>query len=68
VGIPLGIAGGKWAWSLVASSVGSTSPASVPIVALALTIPGTLVVCNVVAALPGWVASRVVPSRAMRSQ
>jgi ABC-type antimicrobial peptide transport system permease subunit len=68
VGIPLGIAGGQWAWNLVASSVGSTSPASVPTVALALTIPGALVVCNVMAAVPGWVASRVGPSRVMRSQ
>jgi len=68
VGIPLGIAGGRWAWSLVASSVGSTSPASAPIVALALMIPATLAVCNAMAAVPGWVAARVGPSRVMRSQ
>jgi putative ABC transport system permease protein len=68
LGIPLGIAGGRWAWSLVASSVGSGSPGSVPIVALALTIPATFVVCNAMAAVPGWVAARVAPSRVMGGQ
>jgi putative ABC transport system permease protein len=68
VGIPIGIAGGRWAWGLVATSVGSTSPASVPVVALVLTIPATVAVCNVMAAVPGWLAARVGPSRVMRSQ
>ena len=30
LGLPLGIAGGRWAWSAVASGIGSASPAIVP--------------------------------------
>ncbi len=67
VGIPLGIAAGSWAWSLVASSVGSASPALVPALAIALIVPATLVVCNLTAAVPGWMAARVPPATVMRS-
>ncbi len=67
IGIPFGIAAGTWAWGLVASSIGSVSPAQVPALAIALIVPATLIVCNLTAAVPGWMAARVPPASVMRS-
>ena len=52
VGMPIGIKGGRWAWSAVASGIGSSSPPIVPVLAVALIVPGTLVAANVIAAWP----------------
>ncbi|MGH3601103.1 MAG: ABC transporter permease, partial [Pseudonocardiaceae bacterium] len=68
VGLPLGVAGGRWAWSLVASAIGSVSPPVVSVLATALAAPVTLVLANAIAAWPGWTAGRVAPAVAMRSE
>ncbi|HEY5023717.1 MAG TPA: FtsX-like permease family protein [Acidimicrobiales bacterium] len=68
VGIPLGVVGGRWAWNLVASGIGSVSPPVVPTVAIVVTVPAALVVANVMAAWPGWVAARVAPAVVMRNE
>ena len=68
VGIPLGVAGGRWAWNLVASSMGSVSPPVVPTLAIGFLILAALIMANVIAAWPGWMAARVAPGVAMRSE
>ena len=68
VGIPLGIVAGRWGWDLVASNIGSVSPALVPALWVALVAPGALGVVIVAAALPGWSAARVRPAVVMRSE
>jgi putative ABC transport system permease protein len=68
IGMPLGVAGGRWAWSLVASGIDSASPALVPTLAVALVAPAALAVTNLVAAWPGWVAARVAPAVVMRAE
>ena len=68
VGLPLGIAGGQWAWSAVDSGLGSASPAIVPVLAVALIVPGTLVAANAISAGPGWRAARVHPASVIRSE
>ena len=68
VGIPLGVAGGRWAWNLVASGMGSVSPPVVPALAIGLVILAALVLANVIAAGPGWMAARVAPGVVMRSE
>ena len=67
VGIPLGVIAGRWTWHLVASSIGSSSPAQVPDLLVALMVPATLLVCNLIAAVPGWSAARVPPAILMRN-
>jgi hypothetical protein len=67
VGLPLGIAGGRWAWSAIASGIGSASPAIVPL-AVALIVPGTLIAANAISAWPGWRAARIHPASAIRSE
>ncbi|HET6965396.1 MAG TPA: FtsX-like permease family protein [Acidimicrobiales bacterium] len=68
VGLPLGVASGRWAWHAVASGINSPSPAVVPVVALMLVVPAALVLANLLAAGPGWVAGRVAPALVLRAE
>jgi ABC-type antimicrobial peptide transport system permease subunit len=68
VGLPLGVAGGRWAWALFAGSVGVGSAAAVPPGAIALMIPVTLLLANAIAAGPGWSAARIKPAVALRHE
>jgi hypothetical protein len=68
VGLPIGVALGRWAWTLTASSMGSTSPPLVPALAVALVVPAALLAANGIAAGPGWTAARVAPALAMRAE
>ncbi len=68
VGIPLGVVGGRWAWHLVASGIGSVSPAVVPALWIVGVVPAALAVANVIAAWPGWVAAKVSPAVVMRNE
>ena len=68
VGIPLGVAGGRWAWNLVASGMGSVSPPVVPALAIGFVILAALVLANVIAAAPGRMAARVAPGVVMRGE
>jgi ABC-type lipoprotein release transport system permease subunit len=68
VGLPLGVAGGRWAWQAVASGIGSASPSAVPLAAVAITALGTLVLGNLVAAWPARASRRIPPALAMRTE
>jgi hypothetical protein len=67
-GIPLGISAGRLTWNAVASNIGSISPGLVPELAVAAVVPATLVVANVIAALPGWSAARIPAAVALRAE
>jgi hypothetical protein len=58
VGIPLGIALGRWLWTLFAHLIYAVPRPTVPVTAVVLVGVGALVVANVVAALPGRSAAR----------
>jgi hypothetical protein len=68
VGLPVGIAVGRWTWTTVATGLGTSSPPVVPLVAIALVIPCVLIVVNLIAAWPAWSAARVPPAQAMRAE
>jgi ABC-type antimicrobial peptide transport system permease subunit len=68
VGLPLGVAGGRWAWTLFAGSVGVGPGATVPLGAIALMVPVTLLLANAIAAGPGWAAARIKPAVALRNE
>jgi ABC-type lipoprotein release transport system permease subunit len=68
VGLPVGVACGRWAWNLVTPSIGSVSPPVVSTVAIAAVVPAALLIANVIAAWPAWVAARVAPAVVMRSE
>jgi len=68
VGVPCGVALGRWTWHLVASGLGTPAPPIVPLVALALVGPVTLLVANALAGGPGWAAGKVRPAEALRAE
>lgn len=68
VGVPTGVAIGRWVWALVARGPGAPGDAALPVVALALLVPSALLLAAVVAALPGRTAARLRPAVALRTE
>jgi len=68
VGVPCGMAVGRWTWDLVAGGVGSVSPPIVPLVGVLAIGAATLVVANLLAGGPGWAAGRVPPAEVLRAE
>jgi hypothetical protein len=66
VGVPIGIALGRWSWLLVADQLGVVSEPRVPLAAIVALVPAALLVANLAAAIPGWVAVRIRPAEALR--
>ncbi len=67
-GLPLGVAGGRWAWALFAGSVGVSPSTTAPLDAVALTVPIALLLANTIAVGPGWAAARIKPAVALRNE
>jgi ABC-type lipoprotein release transport system permease subunit len=68
LGLPLGLAAGRWAWQLTAAALGVSSAPVVPLPAILAVAAGTMVAANLVAAVPGRAASRLRPAAALRSE
>ena len=68
VGVPLGVAGGRWAWRLVADQLGVVAGPVVPPLPVLAIAAGALVVANLAAAGPGWTAARIRPAVVLRSE
>ena len=68
LGIPAGVALGRWTWRLVANNAGSVSPAVVPLAAILVVVPATLVVANLLAGGPAWAAGRIQPARVLKAE
>ena len=67
IGVPLGVAAGRWAWTAFASSLGVVPAAVVPAAALVLGFVGLLAAGNLLAAWPAAVAARILPAAALRA-
>jgi len=68
LGLPLGIAAGRWAWILFAHQLGIIPVPIVPILVVLLLVPGTLVVANLVAVVPASLAAHLRPAKALRAE
>jgi FtsX-like permease family len=68
LGLPLGVAAGRWAWYLAAAQLESAAPPVVPVVAIALVVPAALLAGNALAALPARAAARTEPGIALRRE
>jgi len=68
IGVPLGVAAGRWAWIAFARNIGIVPAPEVPILFLLLLVPGTVIVANLVAVVPGELAARLRPGRALRAE
>lgn len=67
VGLPLGVAVGRWSWQVVADGLGAPAPVT-PVLAVILIVLIALAGANLVAALPARSAARIRPALALRSE
>lgn len=68
VGVPLGVAAGRWAWTVFASQQGVVSDPVIPVVTTLLLLPAALLLANLVAAIPGRFAARTSPALVLRAE
>jgi hypothetical protein len=68
IGIPAGWLIGTYVWQLVANGLGVATTATVPAMAIALTIPATIAIANLTAYGPARAAARTQPATELRSQ
>ena len=68
VGVPVGIAAGRWLWLAVATQLGVLPEPVLPAVLLALVAAATVLVANLVAAGPAWMAARTHPATVLRAE
>jgi hypothetical protein len=68
LGLPLGIAVGRWAWGLVAGQLGILPRPITPLDTLLALAPAAFLVVNLIAAVPAWSAGRTAPAVVLRSE
>jgi hypothetical protein len=68
VGVPVGIAAGRWLWLAVATQLGVLPEPVLPAAFLALVAAATVLVANLVAAGPAWMAARTHPATVLRAE
>jgi predicted lysophospholipase L1 biosynthesis ABC-type transport system permease subunit len=68
VGIPLGLIGGRWAWAAIASALGVPAEPAVNDATIVAIVVIMLLVANVVALVPAWMARRTRPATALRAE
>jgi ABC-type lipoprotein release transport system permease subunit len=68
VSVPLGVAAGRIAWRLFAEQIGVIPDASTPAVLLALVVPATILLANLIAIGPAVAAMRTHPASVLREE
>jgi hypothetical protein len=68
IGIPVGVAAGRWIWLVVAEQIGVVPEPVLPAALLALLAAATVLVANLVAAVPAWMAARTRPATVLRAE
>jgi hypothetical protein len=68
LGVPLGIVAGRWLWDLFARGIYAVPEPTVPLVSILVVVASTMVLVNVVAALPGRSASRTSTAQVLRDE
>ena len=67
-GVLVGIAAGRWAWTLYANQIGVKPEPVVSVGAVLATLLVTVVVANLLAAIPARIAARTQPAVALRAE
>jgi FtsX-like permease family len=68
VGLPLGVGAGRFAWNVFAEGLGVLPEVVVPVAETLLVVPATLLLANLIAAIPGRMAARTRPALALRAE
>jgi predicted lysophospholipase L1 biosynthesis ABC-type transport system permease subunit len=67
VGLPLGIAAGRWAWHAFAGSIGAVPVTEIPLLALLLGLAALVVAANLLTVVPAAIAGRTRPAVFLRA-
>lgn len=68
VGLPLGLAAGRFAYNVFADDLGVVPDVVTPVGLTLLVVPAAVLVANLVAGLPGWTAARTRPALVLRAE
>jgi FtsX-like permease family len=68
IGLPLGLAVGRWAWTLFSGGLGVPPGAVVPAPFVLLMLPAAILLANMVAYWPGHTAARLSPAGILRAE
>lgn len=68
IGVPVGIAIGRWLWTLFARSIAAVPEPAVPVVSIVLVGIGAIVIANLVGAMPGRLARRTPPALVLHTE
>ncbi len=68
IGLPLGIAVGRWSWELFAGGLGIPADAITPVPVVLLMVPAVVLVANAVAVWPARSGARLSPARVLRAE
>jgi ABC-type lipoprotein release transport system permease subunit len=68
VAVPLGIALGRWTWTLLADDLGVVARPQVPWLTVTAVFGAALVLANLIALVPGQLAARTRPASVLRSE
>ncbi len=68
IGLPAGIAGGRWAWRVFAGQLGVLPEPAVPLTTILIAIPAALALANLIAAAPARAAARTQSATILRTE
>jgi FtsX-like permease family len=68
VGLPLGVAAGRFVWNVFAEDLGVLPDPVVPAAPTLLIVPATVLLANLLATVPGRMAARTQPALALRAE
>jgi hypothetical protein len=68
VGMPIGMAAGRWVWRLFADNLGVVVEPRIPLLALLSVLIGAVLLANLIALVPGRMAARTRPADALRTE
>lgn len=68
IGLPLGVALGRVAWLALAHQLGIVPDVATPLLAVLAAGAATVVLANLIALVPGWLAGRVPPAVVLRAE
>jgi hypothetical protein len=68
IGIPVGVLLGRLAWQAFAEALGVAPDSIIPGWALIVAIPATIVLANLIAAVPALLSARTHPAVVLRSE
>jgi predicted lysophospholipase L1 biosynthesis ABC-type transport system permease subunit len=68
IGLPVGVAVGRWAWTLFANAVGVLPVPVVNLPPLLIAIPVTILLANLIALIPGRLAAATPPAAALKAE